>query len=62
MPEELTILGNLEIDRVRFLVENLGWKIIAVSIDEGQRKINMEMRKIIPEEARAPGREDEVRL
>lgn len=61
MPEELRILGNIELDRIRFTLENLGWKIVSVEMDEDIGRIKFAASKTIANETRPPEKE-KVRL
>lgn len=47
MVEELRILGNIELDRIRFTLENLGWKIVSVDLDEDIGRIKFCASKTI---------------
>lgn len=61
MVEELRILGNIELDRIRFTLENLGWKVISVDLDEDIGRIKFCASKTLPKED-LPPEEERLRL
>ncbi|MGR3319643.1 MAG: hypothetical protein ACUZ8O_14340 [Candidatus Anammoxibacter sp.] len=61
MAGEAQVLGNIELDRIRFTLENLGWKIVSVDLNEDTGRLKFTASKSVDKPVTAPDN-GEVRL